>query len=199
MLWFRQLIADLSTVVARVQSQVRSCGICGGQSSTGTDLSPSISVVSSQYQYPPVLSIVSSVTDSVLSQELTLSLIRHQNQWGNELPNVVHACEWMGKLRNTDPNVEQREASGNNDGTEWSETWRLDNVFDIVTRFRTRRPIGSIPDGGRKRFSSPACPDWFSVPANPLVSGYQGLIPQGCSGRDVKLTARLYLGSRLRM
>jgi hypothetical protein len=74
---------------------------------------------------------------------------------------------------------------------------RLDNVFVIVTRFRGRRQIGSIPDGGRKRFSSPACPDRFLVPANLLFSGYQGLIPLGWSARDVKLTARFCLVSRL--
>jgi len=55
----------------------------------------------------------------------------------------------MVKDRNTDPHVEQIEASGNNDGTGWSGAWRQDNVFVIVTRFRTR-PIGTIPDDGRK-------------------------------------------------
>jgi hypothetical protein len=164
-------------VVAGVQSQARSSGICGGQSINGDRLFSeyfccfhSVSIHQSSSLFRHRLS---------LSQELTSSLIRHENQWGKELPYVVHAWEWMGKYRNADPHVSQIEASGNNDGTGWSWTWRLDNVFDIVTRFRARRLIGSIPDGGRKRFSSPACPDWISVPANLLFSGYQGAHSSG--------------------
>ena len=47
--WLRQVSRRLLTAEARVQSQTSQCGICGGQSGSGTGFSPSTSDFSCQY------------------------------------------------------------------------------------------------------------------------------------------------------
>jgi len=55
----------------------------------------------------------------------------------------------------------------------------MDNVFDIVARFRARRPIGSIPDGDREPLLLVQTGSRFQP--TPCSVGIRGLFPRGAA------------------
>jgi hypothetical protein len=54
------------TAEAQVRTQVNPCGICGGQSGTGTGFSPSSSVFPCQYVIPPSLTKLISTGEYII-------------------------------------------------------------------------------------------------------------------------------------
>jgi len=59
--------------------------------------------------------------------------------------------------------------------------------------------LGLGPDMGKICFSSTKYLDWLWGPISLLYSGYEGILNQESSGRNMRLTAPLHLGLRLTM
>jgi hypothetical protein len=71
-------------------------------------------------------------------------------------------------------------------------SWYSDWLRAGRTRARSSRP------GGDKNFHPPCRPDRLWGPPSLLSNGYRGILPQGESRRDVKLTTHLQLVLRLK-